>query len=158
MSKKILFHTIKIKVPEDMISVSKDGTLTIKKTLTKSKTLSKVKGKPAIDIIEDKNIIVPVIANKGELIDVDEMKEKKKATKRAKKIMTAAMPDIETNIITPKVARRNKMKKEVIPVFDALEKDDKKWNSVLNFEDKQEPVESNVIITKRARKKKSNFI
>ena len=41
MSKKILFHTIKIKVPEDMISVSKDGSLTIKKTLTKSKHFQK---------------------------------------------------------------------------------------------------------------------
>ena len=61
MSKKILFHTIKIKVPEDMISVGKDGTLTIKKPLTKSKVLSKVKGEPSINIVEDKNIITPMI-------------------------------------------------------------------------------------------------
>ena len=85
MSKKILFHTIKIKVPEDMISVSKDGTLTIKKTLSKSKALTKVKGEPSIDIVEDKNIIVPVIENKGDIIDVDEANKKRKQPKRQKR-------------------------------------------------------------------------
>jgi hypothetical protein len=44
------------------------------------------------------------------------------------------------------------MKKEVIPVFDALENNDKKWKSVKDFEEQQEPVESNVIIKKRGRK------
>ena len=114
MSKKILFHTIKIKVPEDMISVSKDGTLTIKKTLSKSKALTKVKGEPSIDIIQDKNIVVPVIENKGDITDVDEMKERKKATKKAKKIMASTIPNIETNLITPKIERKTRMKKEVI--------------------------------------------
>jgi len=154
MSKKILFHTIKIKVPEDMISVSKDGTLTIIKTLSKSKALTKVKGEPSIDIVEDKNIIVPVIENKGDIIDVDEAKQKKKATKKAKKIMTETIPNIENNIITTKIERKKKMKKEVIPVFEALKPDNKKWESVMDFENKQEPVDSNVIIKKRRRKKR----
>ena len=106
MSKKILFHTIKIKVPEDMISVGRDGTLTIKKTLTKSKVLSKVKGEPSIDIIQDKNIITPVIEDKGDIIDVDEAKEKKKATKKTKKIMNNILENIPKNDITPKIARK----------------------------------------------------
>ena len=135
-----------------MISVSKDGTLTIKKTLSKSKALTKVKGEPSIDIIQDKNIVVPIIENKGDIIDVDEMKEKKKATKKAKKIMASTIPNIETNLITPKIERKTRMKKEVIPVFDALENNDKKWKSVKDFEEQQEPVESNVIIKKRGRK------
>jgi len=154
MSKKILFHTIRIRCPEDMISVSKDGTLTIKKTLSKSKALTKVKGEPSIDLIQDKNIITPIIENKGEIINVDEMKEKKKATKKAKKIMAETIPNIENNIITTKIERKKKMKKEVIPVFDELKTDDKKWASVMNFEEKQGPVDSNIIIAKKGRKKK----
>ena len=46
--------------------------------MSKSKALTKVKGEPSIDIIQDKNIVVPIIENKGDIIDVDEMKEKKR--------------------------------------------------------------------------------
>jgi len=120
--------------------------------LSKSKALTKVKGEPSIDIIQDKNIVVPVIENKGDIIDVDEIKERKKATKKAKKMMASTIPNIETNLITTKIERKTRMKKEVIPVFDALETNDKKWKSVKKFEEQQEPVESNVIIKKRGRK------
>jgi len=155
MSKKILFHTIKIKVPEDMISVGRDGTLTIKKTLTKSKVLSKVKGEPSIDIIQDKNIITPVIEDKGDIIDVDEAKEKKKATKKTKKIMNNILENIPKNDITPKIARKQKVKQDILPVFDALEPEPKKWESILKFEDEKGPQESNLIVKKRIRKPKS---
>ena len=99
MNNKVLFHTIKIKVPEEMIKVSKNGTLTIKKTLTKTNQLSKAKGEPSINIIQDKNVLTPTIENKGHLIDVDEAKEKKKATQKAKKLMTNnVIPELEKRI------------------------------------------------------------
>ena len=155
MSKRILFHTIKIKVPEDMISVGKDGTLTIKKTLTKSKVLSRVKGEPSINIIEDKNIITPIIENKGDIIDVDEAKEKKKATKKTKKIMNNILNSIPDNEITPKIARKQKVKQDILPVFDALEPKPKKWESVLKYEDEKGPQTNNFIIPPKRRGRKT---
>jgi|APCry1669192647_1035423.scaffolds.fasta_scaffold51594_1 hypothetical protein len=154
MSKKILFHTIKIKVPEDMISVGKDGTLTIKKTLTKSKVLSKVKGEPSINIVEDKNIITPMIENKGDIIDVDEAKEKKKATKKTKKIMNNILTTIPENDITPKIARKQKVKQDILPVFDDLQPKPHKWESILKYEDEKGPQEYNFDIPKKRRGRK----
>jgi hypothetical protein len=42
-----------------------------------------------------------------------------------------------------------------LPVFDALEPEPKKWESILKFEDEKGPQESNLIVKKRIRKPKS---
>ena len=137
-----------------MISVGKDGTLTIKKTLTKSKVLSKVKGEPSINIVEDKNIITPMIENKGDIIDVDDAKEKKKATKKTKKIMNNILSTIPENDITPKIARKQKVKQDILPVFDDLQPKPHKWESILKYEDEKGPQENNFDIPKKRRGRK----
>ena len=137
-----------------MISVGKDGTLTIKKTLTKSKVLSKVKGEPSINIVEDKNIITPMIENKGDIIDVDEAKEKKKATKKTKKIMNNILSTIPENDITPKIARKQKVKQDILPVFEDLQPKPHKWESILKYKDEKGPQEYNFDIPKKRRGRK----
>ena len=38
---KVLWHTIKLKIPSEMISIGKNGVMKVKQSLTKSKILQK---------------------------------------------------------------------------------------------------------------------
>ena len=89
---KILFRTIKIRVPEDFVVVDAKGNLTIKHTLTKKQMPARVKGEPSIDLIPDNKIDHAVIINKGEL--VSDVKEKKKTRKYTKKTVEAFQENV----------------------------------------------------------------
>ena len=82
-------------------------------------------------------------------------KRKRKQQNKTKKIMNNILENIPTNDITPKIARKQKVKQDILPVFYALEPEPKKWESILKFEDEKGPQESNLIIKKRIRKPKS---
>ena len=93
---KILFRTIKIRVPEDFVIIDAKGNLTIKHTLTKKKMPAKVKGEPAIDLIPDDKIDHAEIINKGELIT--DVKEKKLTRKYTKKAVATFQEDVMSDI------------------------------------------------------------
>ena len=50
MASKTLWHTIQIKVPAEMIELTKTGKVSVKKTLTKTLNISKSQKKPAIKL------------------------------------------------------------------------------------------------------------
>jgi len=82
---KTLWKTIKIDVPKEMVDITKNGKVTIKKTLTNTNNISKSNKEPSI-ILKAKDIDKPIIENSGKMYDVKDLKERlKKANDMAKK-------------------------------------------------------------------------
>ena len=82
---KTLWHTIKLEVPKEMVDITKNGKVTIKKTLTNTNNISKSNKEPSI-ILKAKDIDKPIIENSGKTYDVKDLKERvKKAKDMAKK-------------------------------------------------------------------------
>ena len=70
---KTLWHTIQIKVPAEMVELTKSGKISIKKTLTKTFNISRSQKKQAIKLIPA-NVNHPSIINEGKEWDVNELK------------------------------------------------------------------------------------
>ena len=49
---KVLWHTMTIKVPSEMVEITKTGKVSIKKTLTKMNNISKSQGYPSIKLVK----------------------------------------------------------------------------------------------------------
>jgi len=82
---KTLWHTIQIKVPAEMVELTKSGKISVKKTLTKTFNISRSQKKQAIKLIPA-NVNHPSIINEGKEWDVNELKLRmKKANDLAKK-------------------------------------------------------------------------
>ncbi len=82
---KTLWKTVKIDVPKEMVDITKNGKVTIKKTLTNTNNISKSNKEPSI-ILKAKDIDKPIIENSGKTYDVKDLKERvKKAKDMAKK-------------------------------------------------------------------------
>jgi len=79
---KILWHTMTIKVPSEMVEYNEaTGRVSVKKTLTKTLNISKSKKIPAIKLVRA-DVDKPEIVNPGKKWDVEELKE---TIKKAKK-------------------------------------------------------------------------
>ena len=70
---KVLWHTITIKVPSEMVELTKTGKISIKKTLTKTLNISRSQKKPSIRLIAY-NVSKPEIVNSGEEWNIDKLK------------------------------------------------------------------------------------
>jgi hypothetical protein len=70
---KVLWSTITIKVPSEMVELTKSGRVSIKKTLTKSMNISKSQKTPSIKLVAS-NVTKPEIVNTGKVWNVDELK------------------------------------------------------------------------------------
>ena len=82
---KTLWKTVKIDVPKEMVDITKNGKVTIKKTLTNTNNISKSNKEPSI-ILKAKDIDKPIIENSGKIYDIKDLKERvKKAKDMAKK-------------------------------------------------------------------------
>ena len=73
-SKKTLWHTITIKVPSEMVELTKKGKISIKKTLTKTMNISKSQKQPSIKLVPT-NANKPEIVNNGKEWNVKELNE-----------------------------------------------------------------------------------
>ena len=82
---KTLWHTIKLEVPKEMVNITKNDKVVVKKSLTKTNNISKANKEPSIKIIPgDTN--KPKIINDGKEWNIEELKLKmKKAKELAKK-------------------------------------------------------------------------
>ena len=77
---KTLWHTIKLEVPKEMVNITKKDKVVVKKSLTKTKNISKSNKEPSIKIIiGDTN--KPKIINDGKEWNVEELKLKMKKAK-----------------------------------------------------------------------------
>ena len=77
---KTLWHTIKIEVPKEMVNITKNDKVVVKKTLTKTNNISKSNKEPSIKIIPgDTN--KPKIISDGKEWNIEELKLKMKKAK-----------------------------------------------------------------------------
>jgi len=74
---KTLWHTITIKVPSEMVELTKNNKVSIKKTLTKLHNISKSQKVPAIKLVSA-NINKPEIINDGKEWNIEELKKMEK--------------------------------------------------------------------------------
>jgi len=95
---KILWHTIQIKVPAEMVELTKSGKVSIKKTLTKTFNISKSQKQPAIKLIPS-NVNKAQIVNDGKEWDIDELKSRMIKAKQLEK------KNANKNIFEPKEKR-----------------------------------------------------
>ena len=82
---KTLWHTIKLEVPKEMVNITKNDKVVVKKSLTKTNNISKANKEPSIKIIPgDTN--KPKIISDGKEWNIEELKLKmKKQKKKARK-------------------------------------------------------------------------
>ena len=74
---KTLWHTIKLEVPKEMVNITKNDKVVVKKTLTKTNNISKANKEPSIKIIPgDTN--KPKIISDGKEWNIEELKLKMK--------------------------------------------------------------------------------
>ena len=77
---KTLWHTIKLEVPKEMVNITKNGKVVVKKSLTKTNNISKANKEPSIKIIPgDTN--KPKIIDNGKEWNIEELKLKMKKAK-----------------------------------------------------------------------------
>ena len=111
---KTLWHTIKLEVPKEMVNITKNDKVVVKKSLTKTNNISKANKEPSIKIIPgDTN--KPKIISDGKEWNVEELKLKMKKAKdlgmknegkEYKKVMTK---DKAAKIITNEINSRAKL-------------------------------------------------
>jgi hypothetical protein len=77
---KTLWHTIKIAVSKEMVNITKNDKVVVKKSLTKNNNISKSNKEPSIKIISS-DMNKPKIISDGKEWNVDELKIKMKKAK-----------------------------------------------------------------------------
>ena len=82
---KTLWHTIQIKVPKEMVELTKSGKVSVKKTLTKTLNISRSQKTPAIKLIPS-DVNKPHIVNDGKEWDVNVLKERMAKARAMRKI------------------------------------------------------------------------
>jgi len=82
---KVLWHTMTIKVPSEMVEITKTGKVSIKKTLTKMNNISKSQGYPSIKLVSSSDN-KPHIITDGKEWNINQLKANlKKANELATK-------------------------------------------------------------------------
>jgi len=77
---KVLWHTVKLEVPKEMVNITKDNKVVIKKTLTKTNNISKSNKEPSIKIVAG-NVNKPKIISNGKEWNIEELKISMKKSK-----------------------------------------------------------------------------
>ena len=113
---KTLWHTIQIEVPKEMVNITKNDKVVVKKSLTKTNNISKANKEPSIKIIPgDTN--KPKIISDGKEWNVEELKLKMKKAKdlgkknEGKEYKKAMTNDKAAKIITKEVKSRVNLNK-----------------------------------------------
>jgi hypothetical protein len=125
---KTLWHTIKLEVPKEMVNITKNDKIVVKKSLTKTNNISKANKEPSIKIIpSDTN--KPKIISDGKEWNIEELKIKmKKAKDLGKKNegeeYKKQMPkDKASKIITKEIIftqLKNKSKDDLLKLYTRL--------------------------------------
>jgi len=101
---KTLWHTIQIKVPKEMVELTKSGKVSVKKTLTKTLNISRSQKTPAIELIPS-NDNKPQIVNDGKEWNIDVLKE------RMAKARAMRKKNINKNVVEPVVKKMDNLNK-----------------------------------------------
>ena len=139
---KTLWHTITIKVPAEMVEMTKTGKVSIKKTLTKTLNVSKSNKKPSIKLVPA-NVKKNEIVNTGKEWDIDELKKRMTKAKalslknKDRDIFESKDPYTNLNKFEGNIAKRAKELGKIKKEKDAAKKGDpvvRKSNSNNNNE------------------------
>ena len=113
---KTLCHTIKLEVPKEMVNITKNDKVVVKKSLTKTNNISKSNKEPSIKIIPgDTN--KPKIIDNGKEWNIEELKLKMKKAKdlgkknEGKEYKKEMTKDKAAKIITKEINTRAKLNK-----------------------------------------------
>ena len=125
---KTLWHTIKLEVPKEMVNITKNDKVVVKKSLTKTNNISKANKEPSIKIIPgDTN--KPKIINDGKEWNIEELKLKMKKAKdlgkknEGKEYKKQIPKDKAANIITKAIVfsqLQNKSKDDLLKLYTRL--------------------------------------
>ena len=113
---KTLWHTIQLEVPKEMVNISKNNKVVVKKSLTKTNNISKSNKEPSIKIIPgDTN--KPKIISDGKEWNIEELKIRMKKSKElgkkneGKEFKKEMTKDSAAKIITKEINTRAKLNK-----------------------------------------------
>ena len=122
-------HTIKLEVPKEMVNITKNDKVVVKKTLTKTNNISKANKEPSIKIIPgDTN--KPKIISDGKEWNIEELKLKMKKSnelgkknegKEYKKKTENKILKSYTKKVTEKIVEKKKKEQEFIPITSAAD-------------------------------------
>ena len=125
---KTLWHTIKLEVPKEMVDITKNDKVVVKKSLTKTNNISKANKEPSIKIIPgDTN--KPKIISDGKEWNIEELKLKMKKAKdlgkknEGKEYKKQIPKDKAANIITKEIVfaqLKNKSKDDLLKLYTRL--------------------------------------
>ena len=125
---KTLWHTIKLEVPKEMVNITKNDKVVLKKTLTKTNNISKANKEPSIKIIPgDTN--KPKIISDGKEWNIEELKLKMKKAKElgkkneGKEYKKQMPKDKASKIITKEIVfsqLQNKSKDDLLKLYTRL--------------------------------------
>lgn len=96
MGDKIVWNTVHIKVPQEFITMGKNGAIKIKPPLTRTKKISSFNKEPAIQL-EPADVNEVTIVDEGTKDSIDNMKGKKKKEIEVQKIETINMGSEDIN-------------------------------------------------------------
>jgi len=113
---KTLWHTIKLEVPKEMINITKNDKVVVKKTLTKSNNISKSNKEPSIKLIPgDTN--KPKIISDGKEWNIEELKIRMKKSKalgkknEGKEFKKEMTEDKAAKIVAKEISNKAKINK-----------------------------------------------
>jgi hypothetical protein len=113
---KTLWHTIKLEVPKEMINITKNDKVVVKKTLTKSNNIRKSNKEPSIKIIPgDTN--KPKIISDGKEWNIEELKIRMKKSKalgkknEGKEFKKEMTEDKAAKIVAKEISNKAKINK-----------------------------------------------
>jgi hypothetical protein len=125
---KTLWHTIKLEVPKEMVNITKNDKVVVKKSLIKTNNISKSNKEPSIKIIPgDTN--KPKIISDGKEWNIEELKLKMKKAKElgkkneGKEYKKQIPKDKAANIITKEIVfaqLKNKSKDDLLKLYTRL--------------------------------------
>ena len=101
---KILWHTLTIKVPAEMVTYTPKGKVSIKKTLTKMNNIATSQKKPAIKIIPSPDNNVHVV--EGKQWDPNELQETLKKVNKMESKNKGRVLSLAPKVFASKVATR----------------------------------------------------
>ena len=119
---KTLWHTIKIAVPKEMVNITKNDKVVVKKSLTKNNNISKSNKEPSIKIISS-DINKPKIISDGKEWNVDELKIKMKKSKDLGNKNEETKKDKAAKVITKEIIfsqLKNKSKEDLLKLYTRL--------------------------------------
>jgi hypothetical protein len=149
---KVLWHTIKLRIPSEMISIGKNGVMTVKQSLTKKNNISKRLKEPSVILESDPNITEAKIIDKGDVANVDEIKERQgKLKKIRKKLEVLPNKPVITKTdfiekskekVAPRVAQRKEYTKNVLNVYTKSTFKQKALTSRVNQEMREKNIDN----------------